>query len=150
MRATWGARFVGRFMDNLVLVGPLVAFLVIAAITDSNGMFGFAFPLALVSSIGAQAWSIAATGRSLGKRAAGTRVVRLDGTPTGFLRGFFLREVILWVASATRILGVINGVMVFGAARRTGHDYLLGTVVVDEASYQSRIHDIERVAEVFR
>ena len=145
--ATPGARFVGRFVDNLVLLVPLGICIFVGI--DTRHPIPFVL-LGVAIWLGIQWFSFRGTGRTLGKRVSGTRVLRLDGTPVGFVRGFLGRDLLILVANATRILGIINALMIFGAERRCGHDRVLGTVVVDAAKAAERGIDAERVAEVFR
>lgn len=101
-------------------------------------------------------WYLIATrGQTIGKRVARTRIVRVDGTPAGFLHGVALRNWLLAVPSYVALLSGYAGVssiavtigtalagwtiaasylLIFGPDRRCGHDYLAGTRVVRAAS----------------
>ncbi|GAB1594774.1 RDD family protein [Lysobacter claricitrinus] len=76
---------------------------------------------------------------TLGKRLTGTKVVRSDGSPIGFWRGF-LRNVFFAVTSAMCGLGAIaSAIMTVALDRRQGlHDLVCDTVVVDEHAFTGR------------
>lgn len=148
-------RFTGRFVDNLVMLLPLVLGIVLAITVGRHGettgplmIVGLVLGIALYA--GAQWMQLRSTGQTLGKRVAGTRVLAVDGSPVGPWRACFFRDGLLLVANATRILGIINGLTVFQASRRCIHDHILGTVVVDVNKFAAQGQDFERVAEVFR
>lgn len=90
-------------------------------------------------------------GQTVGKKAMGIRVVRMDGSRVTFARFFFLRGGVLSVVRA--IAGGIGGALhvrygnfagyavtlvdaliIFGATRRCGHDYIADTQVVTAES----------------
>jgi uncharacterized RDD family membrane protein YckC len=81
-----------------------------------------------------QWYLIATTGQSLAKRWLGIKIVRLDGSPVGFVNGVILRS---WVVGALSnipilgtIIGLVNPLMIFGEERRCLHDHIAGTRVV--------------------
>lgn len=151
-----GKRFVGRFVDNLTMLLPILL-PVGAMVAVGSGSHDARLVLPVVGAVfgvlayaGLQVFQLQKTGQTVGKRVAGTRVVALDGSPVGMFRACFGRDLVIFVLNATRLFGLINGLMVFASSRRCGHDYLLGTVVVDVAAFDARESDIERVADVFR
>lgn len=148
--ASTGARFGGRMLDNLTMVAPLLVTAFIAFGVEEPAVTAVAGVLAVCGYFGLQGYLMHRYGRTLGKLALRTRVVRIDGGPVGFFRGFLLRDLLIFIAGATRILGLINGLMVFTATRRCGHDHILGTVVLDEAAVISLSEDdVEEIANVF-
>jgi uncharacterized RDD family membrane protein YckC len=148
--ASPGQRFSGRLLDNIVFALPLL-FTAYAAFSSHDGNVTAAvFVVALAGYLGVQGWAMKSWGQTLGKRVARTRVVSLDGSPVGFFRGFLMRDVIIFIAGVTRIVGLINALMVFNSSRRCGHDHILVTVVVDADAFAARRDDPELIAEVFR
>jgi uncharacterized RDD family membrane protein YckC len=97
-------------------------------------------------------WYLVITrGQTLGKMLVGTRIVRTDGSPVGFLHGIVLRNWVLLIPSYVAALALAIGapadgvvwvsavlswvvaasyLLVFGSDRRCGHDYLASTKVV--------------------
>ena len=87
-------------------------------------------------------------GQTIGKKALGIRVVRMDGSRVSFARFFFLRglamAVIAWIVSAVGIaihipyignlVSLVDYLMIFGAAHRCLHDYVADTQVVTAES----------------
>lgn len=154
-----------RFLAVLVDMSPVFVLAVIAGIVAAvampglfKGDFGsgfaamglFFFVFGIVS-IAWLVWNIVLLyryGQTVGKKALGIRVVRMDGSRVSFARFVFLR----WLAIAF-IGGVVGGIcgalhiryignmvslvdclMIFGAAHRCLHDYLADTKVVTAAS----------------
>ncbi|MFS8069935.1 MAG: RDD family protein [Byssovorax sp.] len=74
------------------------------------------------------------TGQTLAKRWMGIKVVKMDGSPCGFVHGVLLREFILSGLSLIPYIGTMIGladaVMIFGDQRRCMHDHIAGTKVV--------------------
>lgn len=154
IRASPGKRFTGRVVDNIVLMLPLgIAMALALSLAGDDSLWPFLIA-GLVVGLGIyvalQTSQLRSTGQTLGKRVAGTRVVAVDGSAVGPFRACFGRDLLIFLANATRLLGLINGLAVFAASRRCIHDHLLGTVVVDVVLFESHAGDIERVADVFR
>lgn len=81
-----------------------------------------------------QWYLIATTGQSLAKRWMGIKIVRLDGSPVGFVHGVILRSWVLGALSNIPVLGaivgIVNPLMIFGEERRCLHDHIAGTRVI--------------------
>ena len=81
-----------------------------------------------------QWYLIATTGQSLAKRWLGIKIVRIDGSPLGFVNGVILRSWVIGALSNIPVLGAIvalvNPLMIFGEERRCLHDHIAGTRVV--------------------
>ena len=162
--ATRGSRFLAFLIDcSPAIVAGVVAAIMVAAVAPGLfsgkidplaagvGLFGVFF---LVAGIGILAWSIwnivllYQYGQTVGKKALGIRVVRMDGSRVSFARFFFLRGMalgmIVWLVSvigavvhfrwAGNILTLVDYLLVFGAARRCLHDYIADTQVVTAES----------------
>jgi len=80
-----------------------------------------------------QAHGVATVGQSLGKKAFGIRIERLNGALPGFWRGIVLRGVLslasLWPLGA--IVALVDHLAIFGPDQRCLHDQIAGTRVVD-------------------
>ncbi len=94
--------------------------------------------------LGVQAFQLHRHEATLGKRALGLRIVRLDRTPATFTRLVWLRLLtpglffacpgsslccgMIWCVTVP--LFAVDALMIFGSAQRCGHDYIADTVVV--------------------
>ena len=99
--------------------------------TSSLGILCGVAYLALVAF---QAYLIATTGQSIGKRWFKIRIVRLDGSRINFITGVLLRQwlfalfqYIPWVGSAAVLL---DPLFIFRTDRRCIHDFVAGTKVI--------------------
>lgn len=163
--ATRASRFLAFLVDcspGLVIgvVGGIIAAIMLPGVfagkfdPAAGGMmaFGMFCLVIIVAMIGWLVWQIVLLykyGQTIGKKAMGIRIVRMDGSRMSFARFFFLR------ALATGIIGaVIGGVItavthfrfagniftladylfIFGAAHRCIHDYIADTQVVTAES----------------
>lgn len=142
-----GARFLGAFIDGLLLIlcmAPGYALLIVGATSkDADG--NLTSPgMAVVGTIGyllgalvylaIQAFLLSRSGQSVGKKIAGTRVVRVDGAPAGFVGAFLMRSVVAYLPNLIPLIGVIYAIVdicfVFRADHRCIHDLIAGTKVV--------------------
>ena len=75
------------------------------------------------------------TGQSIAKKWLGIRIVRKDGSRAGLGRIFSLRMLVPFLISAIPVLGALFGLIdalcIFGDDRRTLHDRIADTIVVD-------------------
>ena len=76
---------------------------------------------------------IARRGATVGKAAVGLRVVNPDGSAVG-TRGAWLRAASKYFFNYTQILGIVDTLMVFTNRRRTLHDRVASTLVVEASS----------------
>jgi uncharacterized RDD family membrane protein YckC len=64
----------------------------------------------------------------------GIKIVKMDGSPCGFVSGVLLREIVLsgagFIPFIGKVIGLVDAVMIFGDQRRCLHDQLAGTKVV--------------------
>ena len=112
---------------------------------------GIIFLVIGIAAIGWTIWQIVLLykyGQTVGKKALGIRVVRMDGNRVSFARFFFLRG--LAIALIGGVVGAIGGamhfrfagnivtlvdyLMIFGAAHRCLHDLIADTQVVTAES----------------
>lgn len=146
--ASYGQRFAGAFIDNLLYLASAVPamFLVnwdrLVAIEQSENVGSALLGIYLPLSVGplllaGYQWAMTAkTGQSLGKRMIKTRIVR-DGTgeAPGFLHGVVLRVWLLSLAGflpgVGNFVGLADAVAIFtGNRRQTLHDRIAGTIVI--------------------
>lgn len=157
-----------RFLAFLVDVSPGFAIGIVAAImaavmmpgvfsghfdprTAGVATFGLFFLVVFVGVIAWTVWSIVLVyryGQTVGKKAMGIRVVRMDGSRVSFARFFFLRGLAIGVASwivsmvglamhqhwLGNLVTLVDVLLIFGAAHRCLHDYIADTRVVTAAS----------------
>ena len=130
--ASLGARWWGAFVDNLVIYAAGIATFVAFRVFDANLYAAGLTMLLTVVPVGAyQAYLIATKGQSLGKRVAKTRIVRLDGSAPGFVYGVLLRSwLVVAITSVFSLGALVDALFVFREDRRTLHDLLAGTRVI--------------------
>jgi len=124
-----GARMVDYFLIGLSSVPTFLLFAL-----DQNTYLAVATAIIPVSFLGFQCYLVATTGQSFAKKALGIRIVRMDGSPAGFVAGVVLREWIIGFFGLIPFLGgllrLIDSVMIFGEEQRCLHDVIAGTKVV--------------------
>jgi uncharacterized RDD family membrane protein YckC len=133
-----GTRFWARLVDQVLLIVACVpAGIVYADEKRSTGDPSPTFWLLVLPIVALEIYQwyrISTSGQTLGKRWLGIRVVKMDDTPVGFLRGVFLREWVIAVAGFIPVAGsfvsLADAVAIFGRERRCIHDGLAGTKVV--------------------
>jgi uncharacterized RDD family membrane protein YckC len=140
--ASRGRRFLGNLIDTLVygIVIVPALFLIDSDIESSEVLL--VIGLAVVVIVAVQAVLIATSGQSIAKKLLGMRIVRLDGSPIGFVRGVLVRS---WAVGAIAsiptiggIFGLIDALYIFGAEHRCLHDVMAGSkVVMVESSVSS-------------
>lgn len=163
--ATRGSRFLAFLVDLSpalvigVIAGIMVAVMMpgllagrfdpMASGMAAIGVFGL---LLLVGAIAWTVWQIVLLykyGQTVGKKAMGIRVVRMDGSRVSFARFFFLRGLAIGILGAIvsgilvavlhfrfggNIVTLVDCLFIFGAASRCLHDYIADTQVVTAAS----------------
>ncbi len=77
---------------------------------------------------------LARNGQTIGKKALGIKIVRVDGSPVTLFRSFFLRYVCNSLLKVIPVVGsfytLADYLMIFGEARRTLHDRIADTIVI--------------------
>ena len=134
-----------RRMPRRRPAGIILAFMVFSATSSmrlgdaemmSYGVIGVAalMVLMVLAFMGYQWYLIATTGQTLAKRWLGIKIVRVDGTPLGFVNGVILRSWVLGLLGNIPIVGplvsLVNPLMIFGEERRCLHDQIAGTRVI--------------------
>ena len=78
---------------------------------------------------------LARNGQTIGKKLLGIKVVRVDGSPVTLFRVFFLRYVCNTFITLIPLFGslysLVDSLMIFGEKRRTAHDYIADTIVIE-------------------
>lgn len=145
--ATIGRRVGGLLLDQAIIVVPVVLGAVVAGVRpgdsiSDDALLGINLALTAVS-IGYHTVLIGLWGRTVGKLAAGTRVVRrVDGGRVGWASAA-IRALVPVAFSAVPQLGVVLGIVVyafalFGPLRQGLHDRAAGTLVVLNAPVPAR------------
>ena len=95
-----------------------------------GAMFSAMVPGYLVAAV-IQGWSLHAFGGTLGKKSAGLRIVRTDGSRAGFVRLFFGRGGVAVLPGLIPFLGglwaLIDMLMIFRDSRQCLHDQIADT-----------------------
>jgi uncharacterized RDD family membrane protein YckC len=155
--ASRSARLAATLVDGLLLGACVVPYLVVIAIlvdwrnTAASlrglvvapwgpllSLLAVVLPLSLVVY---QWYLIATSGQTLGKRWLGVRIVRLDGSAVGFVRGVMIRNwVVRMLTLAAAFVPYVGGtlwlldvMLIFREDHRCLHDQLAGTNVVLDA-----------------
>jgi uncharacterized RDD family membrane protein YckC len=73
-------------------------------------------------------------GQTIGKKLLGIKVVRVDGSPVSLVRVFFVRYVCNTFLTLIPLFGslysLVDCLMIFGESRRTVHDRIADTIVI--------------------
>jgi len=140
-----GQRLAAVIVDSLAYIAtylPLLVGLVIsiASQTDKSDtpvaliIGGVASLACVVGLIGYTIHLVIRNGQTIGKRALGIKVVRLDGSPIGLGRSFWLRNVVPGLLGAIPFFGalvsLVDILMIFGEDRRCLHDKIADTKVI--------------------
>lgn len=90
-------------------------------------------PLLVVVSV--QIWLLSTRGQSLGKMWLKIRIVRIDGTPVGFVHAVLLRSGVMQLLGAIPgvggLIALVDPLLIFREDRRCLHDLIAGTTVVN-------------------
>lgn len=129
-RSTPGLRIAAHLIDTAAFAATLV---VPVALSEADG-FGVFLAFVAALTVG-QGILIHRRGQSLGKLAMSIRTATLDGANASVGRVLLLRNLVPTLIGQVPLVGFIFGVVdvvyLFGDERRTLHDRIAGTVVVD-------------------
>jgi uncharacterized RDD family membrane protein YckC len=125
--ATRGQRLLGAFVDGLV---TLIPYVLLKAFPDSSAIL--APTLAVLAAIfSIQIWLLCRDGQTLGKKAAGTRIVRVDTEENGgFTTNVLMRAIVSSLPNIVPLYWFVDQLFVFREDRRCLHDLIAGTKVV--------------------
>lgn len=141
-----GTRLGAAFLDGLLAIITMSPVFFSGAWSTRRGfdpgghlaMFGIAAVLFL-GLMSYQWYLIATLGQSLGKKWLSIKIVKLDGSPVGFVHGVLLRSWITGFLGAIPYIGgcisLVDVLMIFGNERRCLHDQIAGTKVIVAHSY---------------
>lgn len=132
--ASLGHRFLGFVVDYLLMVG---AFLPGTLLFLSEPHRELALPVMAITCLPfmvAQTWLISSTGQSIGKKLLKIKIVTMTGELPGFVRGVLLRSWLPAALSAIPMVGSVvaltDALMILRHDRRTMHDHIAGTTVI--------------------
>lgn len=129
-------------MASMLPAGVILAFMAYANQANLNGLetewmligVGVVMFLMVLSFAIYQLYLISTTGQSLAKRWLGIKIVRIDGSPAGFVHGVLLRSFVTGALGAIPFIGwiisIVDPLMIFGEERRCLHDHIAGTRVI--------------------
>lgn len=131
-------RIFARLIDSAFLAVPMWTCGAIGVLTGTSALvrLGFWLGLALgLASFAVDVWLLHHHGQSIGKRLLGLRIVRVDGRRASVLSLVLVRELlyrgVVWIPAVGTLLGLLNALTLFSKRRRTLHDRLAGTIVLD-------------------
>jgi uncharacterized RDD family membrane protein YckC len=133
--ASPGRRFMAQFVDGLIIMVPLIALVIVSIVSrgrpdpSAASPFGWLSLLWLLGIVVYEALFLSRNGQTPGKMALKVRVVRPDGSPISAGQAWgraFSRSLL----GFTRILGIVDVLMVFSSEGRTLHDRMAKTRVV--------------------
>lgn len=131
-----GARLGAILIDGVVIWVAMMALIIPVALrnadarSQADSLFIAVTIAALLVPVVYESLMLWKWGQTLGKMALGIKVVRTDESPVTAVQAAG-RALSRTVMAVTRILGLIDALMVFSANRRTLHDRLAGTLVVN-------------------
>ena len=154
IKASRGSRLGAAIIDSLIIFIPMIpayahampliaaaagpgaprnAFAVWAVIAGTGGWFylGLLWMVIMLIINGMLAYK---NGQTIAKKWLGIKDVRTDGSRVSFARIFWLRNVVNICISFIPLIGsfygLIDGLFIFGPAKRCVHDYIADTIVV--------------------
>jgi len=140
-----GHRLAAVIVDSLVGFAVYLPLLVGLVISNPGEQGSTGAPLALIIGglvslagliglVGYTIHLVVRNGQTIGKRVLDIKVVRLDGSPVGLGRSFWLRNVVPGVLGAIPcfggIISLVDILMIFGEDRRCLHDKIADTKVI--------------------
>jgi uncharacterized RDD family membrane protein YckC len=148
-----GSRLAAVTLDALIPLAPQIALLGVGMAASSGPLIvaaSWASWASWIVAVGIDVWLLHRYGQTIGKRIMGLRIVRSDGARATLVRLVFPRTIGPAVISAIPIVGslfwLIDSLMVFTRDRRTLHDRMADTIVID---LRAPIEEPTALAEVF-
>jgi uncharacterized RDD family membrane protein YckC len=116
-----------------VLVSLLGALAGSGAIVRAGGVLFLALSLGVFFT---NAYLLTTRGETVGKGWLGLKIVRPDGSLPGLRRAFLVRELLFGLLALVPVLGQLLGLadgllLLFGERRRSLHDAMADTIVID-------------------
>lgn len=147
--ASLGARLGGAIIDSIfALICSAPGFAMLFGSFVSAAQSGQSYPslagntmgwgalgLGILVNLAVQGFLIASSGQSIGKKVAGTRIVKLDGSLPGLVHGYLLRGALVYLIGLVpylgRFFGLVDACFIFRQDRRCIHDLIASTRVVN-------------------
>jgi uncharacterized RDD family membrane protein YckC len=125
-------RLFAKIIDFAILI---IGVVVVAIFWAFNTFLGVISLLVLLSIPVVQVVMLSSSGQTIGKRALGIRIVKVDtGQNGGFVPNVLLRAWLIYLLSVIPILGTILGLVdvlfIFREDKRCIHDLIAGTHVI--------------------
>jgi uncharacterized RDD family membrane protein YckC len=134
----------GTRLGAAILDGLLYVAVALPGIFMSGGfsLYDWAIVLPVLALAIVQWYLIASRGQTVAKGWLRIRIVKMDGSPCGFLNGVVLRSWVMqliavgaaYVVGTLQVsadpIGILDALFIFGAERRCLHDLIAGTKVV--------------------
>jgi uncharacterized RDD family membrane protein YckC len=129
------SRLAASVVDSMLFIGIAL----LAGIFSGIGIDAKLISVVLVLSIAAlgiaNLYLLARSGQTIGKKALGIKIVRMDGSQAGLVRILFLRSMPPAIIGFIPIIGIVfalaDVLLILGEPRRCLHDYFANTVVVE-------------------
>jgi uncharacterized RDD family membrane protein YckC len=135
-----GTRLAAVMIDTAVMLGvalPGGLLLGIGVGSESDALAiagGCLLGLCILGLAIYQIYLISTTGQSLAKKWMGIRIIKVDGSPCGFVHGVLLRSWVMALIGNIPLVGpiasLVDPLLIFGDERRCLHDMIAGTKVV--------------------
>lgn len=133
--ASASRRFTGMFVDGLLIFVVYVPFIVYNLRHANEPVSGLRmaaqYLLPAILFVIYEGWMLGRDGQTLGKKAAGIKVVNADGSDLRDTAAGWKRAVSRQLMGLTYVLGLVDSLMIFSRRRRTLHDRFAKTVVVN-------------------
>lgn len=137
-----GTRLVAQLIDGaIMLVGilPMIPALMMMADDPEkafeSGMAFFSIGILAMLAIGIyQIVLLSTKGQTIGKKAMGIKIVKMDGSEPGFVHAVLLRSWVMGLIGNIPVIGplvtIADPFLIFAEDRRCIHDHVAGTKVV--------------------
>lgn len=133
-----GSRAAAALIDTMIPMLPVLVALPLGVAFGSGAVVQAGMKSVLVAALVVLTVNVvllARSGQTIGKRALGLRILRSNGERASLGRVFFTRSVLATALSMVPLIGWLFALgdllAVFSADRRTLHDRLADTIVVD-------------------
>lgn len=133
-----GTRFVAVLLDSLTALPAMILFGLSGAWTPAAGG-GPPEPSLAMMGLGGlyflglaiyQLFLLSTRGQTLGKKWMGVKIVKMDGSPPGFVHAFLLRAIVNGLIGIVPFYSLVDILFIFREDRRCIHDLIASTKVV--------------------